>query len=64
MNTERYRSALADMPESGGGGCHTALLGVANRGIRAGRSAQEVFDDLRAALDGVVSRLSTKSEAL
>ena len=30
---ERYREALGAIPAPGGGGCHAALLGVANLGI-------------------------------
>jgi len=40
------------MPPSGGGGCHTAILGAANRGIKAGLDPQRIFDDLRQNITG------------
>jgi hypothetical protein len=44
--TERYRIALRDIPSSGGGGCHAALLGVANLGRWAGVNRDRVAQDL------------------
>lgn len=43
----RYHSALRALPESGGGGCHTALLSVANLGVLAVLPPEQVFRDLR-----------------
>ncbi|MCX7009227.1 MAG: hypothetical protein NTY53_18615 [Kiritimatiellaeota bacterium] len=47
-----YADALRDLPESGGGGCHVALLSVANLGALAGLSPEQVFQDLRAHVHG------------
>ena len=47
-----YQSALLTMPESGGGGCHAALLSVSNLGAMAGLSPEKVFLDLRANVHG------------
>jgi hypothetical protein len=44
---EKYIHALSALPPSGGGGCHTALLGVATRGILAGLTDERIFTDLR-----------------
>lgn len=44
---ERYRAALAAMPAPGGGGCHAALLGVANLGIMTGRNDDAILSDVR-----------------
>jgi hypothetical protein len=43
---ERYLSRLRSIPPSGQG-CHPALLGVANLGILAGLTAEQIFTDLR-----------------
>jgi hypothetical protein len=48
----RYQDALSAIPESGGGGCHAALLGIANLGVRAGLTPQQIFEDLRASVHG------------
>ncbi len=48
----RYLDYLRNLPASGGGGCHGALLGAANLGIRAGLSAQQIARDLRASVHG------------
>ena len=45
--TDKYKNALASIPPSGGGGCHTALLGVANLGIMIGATHQQIFLDIR-----------------
>jgi len=45
--TEKYQAALHSLPESGGGGCHSALLSVANLGVIAELSRNEIFTDLR-----------------
>ena len=47
---ERYRESLVTIPMPGGGGCHTSILGVANRGIRAGLSESDIFYDIRTAI--------------
>ena len=47
---ERYRKALATIPAPGGGGCHAALLGVANLGIMAGRNDSTMLAEIRASI--------------
>lgn len=49
---ERYKDALAEIPASGGGGCHSALLGIANRGRIAGVSPDRIAEDLGAHVHG------------
>jgi hypothetical protein len=49
---ERYRDALQNLPESGGGGCHAALLGVANLGRLAGVNRNQIGQDLAAHVHG------------
>jgi hypothetical protein len=44
---KRYAERLSVLPESGGGGCHQGMLGVANLGKIAGLNERQVFDDLR-----------------
>lgn len=47
----RYQESLSNLPTPGcGDGCHGAILGTANRGALAGRSPEEVFEDLRRAI--------------
>ncbi len=46
---ERYRESVSLIPAPGGG-CHTALLSIANRGIRAGLSESDIFHDIRTAV--------------
>ena len=48
MKRQKYSEALKSIPAPGGGGCHAALLGVANLGIFAGLSEAELFADIRA----------------
>src|SRR3989442_446823 len=48
----RYQSALDHIPPSGGGGCHSALLRVANYGRLAGVSPDRVANDLAAHVHG------------
>jgi hypothetical protein len=43
---ERYYTALRNMPHAGGGGCHAALLGIANLGRRAGFGREQVAQGL------------------
>lgn len=42
----RYHDELRSLPASGGGGCHVALLRVANYGRLAGASPGQVAHDL------------------
>ena len=49
---QKYEAALENIPPSGGGGCHAALLGVANHGVHAGLEDQQILDDLRAHIYG------------
>jgi hypothetical protein len=48
----RYEERLRTLPPSGGGGCHPALLGCANAGVRAGRTPEQVREDLRRFVHG------------
>ncbi len=43
----KSQHAAKNLPESGGGGCHTALLGASNHGVHAGLSDEEIFKSLR-----------------
>ena len=49
-SVSRYRRRLAGIPAPGSGNCHTALLGVANLGCRAGVADDALFTDIRAAI--------------
>ena len=49
---ERYLDRLKTLPPSGGGGCHPALLGVANHGVRASIDPQLIHDDIRRHIHG------------
>lgn len=49
---ERYYDALRNLPPSGGGGCHRALLGIANLGRLAGVDRDQVGYDLSAHVHG------------
>ena len=49
---ERYRDALRHIPPSGGGGCHAALLGIANLGRSAEISREQIAADLAAHVHG------------
>jgi hypothetical protein len=49
---ETYTAALRNLPPSGGGGCHVAILGAANHGAFAGLAPDEVFRDIRASVRG------------
>jgi hypothetical protein len=44
---EKYEAALRTIPTPGGGGCHAALLGVANLGMIAGLDPATVERDIR-----------------
>ena len=47
LKRKEYEIRLTTLPPSGGGGCHAAMLGVANVGIKAGMTERQIFDDLR-----------------
>ena len=47
VNLTKYHIALASIPPPGGGGCHPAILTVANYGALAGLSAGQIFFDIR-----------------
>lgn len=47
---ERYEQGLRNLPAPGGGGCHVALLGVANYGAMAGLDAATIEADIRNAI--------------
>ncbi len=49
---DRYNDELHQMPASGGGGCHSALLRVANFGRLAGVKPNQVAQDLAAYVHG------------
>jgi len=48
----KYQEALVHLPPSGGGGCHPALLGVANHGVHAGVAPQQIHNDIRQHIHG------------
>jgi len=51
MNIEsKFSEALKTIPAPGGGGCHAALLGVANLGIMAGHNDAVLLGKIRAAI--------------
>ena len=47
----RFEQALAEMPESGGGGLHQHLLTCANLGCWSGYSPEHIFSAIRRAVD-------------
>lgn len=49
---DRYRDALCSLPASGGGGCHVALLRVANLGRMAGVSREQTAQDIAGHVHG------------
>ncbi|MCX6911364.1 MAG: hypothetical protein NTY01_25435 [Verrucomicrobia bacterium] len=49
---QRYKDALLKLPESGGGGCHAAMLSVANHAKLGGVTPEQCFADLRARIHG------------
>jgi hypothetical protein len=51
LNT-RYQDELNSIPPSGGGGCHVALLRIANYGRIAGLTPEQVAEDLRSCVHG------------
>ncbi len=59
----RYNDALRLMPASGGGGCHTALLRIANFGRIAGINPNRVVQDLAANVHGTRRVRSSEIEA-
>ena len=44
---QEYQEKINNLPPSGGGGFHPALLGAANSGRMAGLSFEQIFDDIR-----------------
>jgi len=56
---ERYRDGLQNMPAPGGG-CHAALLSVANYGTMAGIQQQAIYDDIRRAIPQGSRRIPDK----
>jgi len=48
----KYDNALKNLPPSGGGGCHTALLGAANYGAYAGVDPRQIHNDIRQHVHG------------
>jgi hypothetical protein len=57
---ERYRYALKNLPPSGGGGCHVALLGVANLGRAAGVSREQIASDLTKRVEGMPRKVTAR----
>jgi hypothetical protein len=49
---DRYYDSLRNIPPSGGGGCHRALLGIANLGHRSGLDRDQVTRDITAHVHG------------
>ena len=47
---EKYQEALGRIPPPGSGGCHPALLGVANLGIMVGLTDGQIFADIKASV--------------
>jgi hypothetical protein len=60
---ERYHDALRNIPPSGGGGCHTALLRIANLGRLAGIGRDQVAQDLATNVHGIRRVLRGEIEA-
>ncbi len=59
---DRYEYALKNLPESGGSGCHVALLGVATLGFWAGLDREKITTDLTARVAGMRRRKVTQRE--
>jgi len=57
---DRYDYALKNLPESGGGGCHVALLGVANLGFWAGLGREKIAADLTKRVEGMPRRITQR----
>lgn len=57
---ERYQESRRNIPTPGGGGCHTAILGVANLGVIAGLTAEAIFQDLRRSIPQGKRRISDR----
>jgi len=49
IHTDRYQAALETIRPPGSG-CHPNLLGVANRGVLAGITPEQIFSDIRHAI--------------
>lgn len=58
----KYRQALANLPPSGSGRCHTALLGLANHAVYEKVSETEFINDVQSRWSG--SRIFTQIEPL
>lgn len=56
---DKYKSALSSIP-SPGQGCHAALLSVANHGVRAGVSPDQLIDDIRASIPPGLRNISDR----
>jgi len=56
----KYRDRLRSIPAPGGGGCHTAILGIANLGIMAGLNAETIFQDVRRAIPAGTRQIPDK----
>src|SRR6266576_1263015 len=57
---DRYEYALKNLPESGGGGCHVALLGVADLGFWAGLSREQITADLTKRVEGMPRKVTAR----
>jgi len=45
-----YKKRLESIPAPGGNGCHSAILGVANYGVMAGLTPEQIYSDIRRAI--------------
>jgi hypothetical protein len=54
----KYFARLQNIPAPGGNGCHTQLLSVANLGVLAGYSPEEIQEDIRQAIPSGKRRVS------
>ena len=55
-----YTKRLQSIPAPGGGGCHTAILGVANLGILSGLNAETIFQDIRCSIPSGSRKVTDK----
>jgi hypothetical protein len=56
----QYKKCLSEMPTPGGGGCHSAILGVANYGVMARLTPEKIFEDIRHAIPSGTRRISDR----
>ncbi len=56
----RYRDARANIPTPGGGGCHTAILGISNLGVMAGIPPEAIFQDIRQSIPRGLRKVSDR----